>query len=273
MDESRRRRACDVDIPWTSRGDAAAATWKFDGSKNVRPACGLLGLPRRLRAVFPAVRAETVAEHVARARGDANRAAETLVAASQRALEQLAADDAKGGALSEESAFFSRRLSKQERDRLLDEYHMRPPIPEAGHRPMHNNAAPSKKEMKKQTRYRAGPGGRTRVAATPRRRPGACRSRRRRGDGPERAGRGDAAATTLDLQKTSRGATASIGSERNEINGATRLERNDKSLGAGDGQVASMSGEKFLVIPKETPEQIRATSVNLSSITGGGRTH
>ena len=34
-----------------------------------------------------------------------------------------------------------------------------------------------------------------------------------------------------------------------------------------------MSGEKFLVIPKETPEQIRATSVNLSSITGGGRTH
>ena len=33
---------------------------------------------------------------------------------------------------------------------------MRPPAPEDGYRPLHNNSAPDKKQMRRQTRYRDG---------------------------------------------------------------------------------------------------------------------
>ena len=52
FDESRRRRGCDVDIPWR-RVDAAAATWIFRGDKSRRAAAAatriLLGDESRLR--------------------------------------------------------------------------------------------------------------------------------------------------------------------------------------------------------------------------------
>ena len=39
-----------------------------------------------------------------------------------------------------------------------------------------------------------------------------------------------------------------------------------------DGKVASTTGERFLVEPKESAEFVKATSVSIR-VTGGGRTH
>ena len=81
-------------------------------------------------------------------------------------------------------------LSKDERRRLFDEYHMEREVKE--HRPIAHSDG-GKRELRKQTRYR-------------------------------------------------------------------------------DGKVASTTGERFLVEPKESAEFVKATSVSIR-VTGGGRTH
>ena len=87
-------------------------------------------------------------------------------------------------------AFFDHVLSKDERRRLFEEYHMEKVVKE--HRPIvHSDGG--KRELRKQTRYR-------------------------------------------------------------------------------DGKVASTTGERFLVEPKESAEFVKATSVSIR-VTGGGRTH
>ena len=91
-----------------------------------------------------------------------------------------------------QGAFFTHRLSRDERARLLDEFASRPPIPPGGHT-TGCHVAPGKKEARKQTRYR-------------------------------------------------------------------------------DGKVATLTGEKFLVQPKETADFVKQTSVSLR-IYAGGRTH
>ena len=144
-----------------------------------------------LREVFPAVRADTVAEHVRKAGGDANLAAERLVQASAVALARLEAAEKAGKTVARDD-FFARKLSRAERKKLFDEYHMRPPEPTAGHRPI-AHADGGKRELRKQTRYR-------------------------------------------------------------------------------DGQVASTTGQRFLVEPKETADFVKSTSVSIR-VTGGGRTH
>ena len=142
-----------------------------------------------LREVFPAVRLELVAEHVRRAKGDANRAAETLVQASLDALKRGEESERKGRVITRD-AFFDHVLSKDERKKLFDEYHMEREVKE--HHPIvHSDGG--KRELRKQTRYR-------------------------------------------------------------------------------DGKVASTTGERFLVEPKESADFVKATSVSIR-VTGGGRTH
>ena len=142
-----------------------------------------------LREVFPAVRLELVAEHVRRAKGDANVAASTLIQASLDALKRGEESERKGRVITRD-AFFDHVLSKDERKKLFDEYHMEKVVKE--HRPIvHSDGG--KRELRKQTRYR-------------------------------------------------------------------------------DGKVASTTGERFLVEPKESAEFVKATSVSIR-VTGGGRTH
>ena len=142
-----------------------------------------------LREVFPAVRVELVEEHVRRAKGDANVAAETLVQASLDALKRGEESERKGRVITRD-AFFDHVLSKDERRRLFEEYHMEKEVKE--HHPIvHSDGG--KRELRKQTRYR-------------------------------------------------------------------------------DGKVASTTGERFLVEPKESAEFVKATSVSIR-VTGGGRTH
>ncbi len=142
-----------------------------------------------LREVFPAVRFELVAEHVRRARGDANVAASTLIQASLDALKRGEESERKGRVITRD-AFFDHVLSKDERKKLFDEYHMEREVKE--HHPIvHSDGG--KRELRKQTRYR-------------------------------------------------------------------------------DGKVASTTGERFLVEPKESAEFVKATSVSIR-VTGGGRTH
>ena len=142
-----------------------------------------------LREVFPAVRVELVEEHVRRAKGDANVAASTLIQASLDALKRGEESERKGRVITRD-AFFDHVLSKDERRRLFDEYHMEKVVKE--HRPIvHSDGG--KRELRKQTRYR-------------------------------------------------------------------------------DGKVASTTGERFLVEPKESAEFVKATSVSIR-VTGGGRTH
>ena len=142
-----------------------------------------------LREVFPAVRVELVEEHVRRAKGDANVAAETLVQASLDALKRGEESERKGRVITRD-AFFDHVLSKDERRRLFDEYHMEREVKE--HHPIAHSDG-GKRELRKQTRYR-------------------------------------------------------------------------------DGKVASTTGERFLVEPKESAEFVKATSVSIR-VTGGGRTH
>ena len=64
-DESRRRRGCDVDIPWTGsvetgRGDAAAATWIFRGDRCTQVTVAAFGLVQ-----YPLVSFSTNAESYA----------------------------------------------------------------------------------------------------------------------------------------------------------------------------------------------------------------
>ena len=142
-----------------------------------------------LREVFPAVRLELVAEHVRRAKGDANGAASTLIQASLDALKRGEESERKGRVITRD-AFFDHVLSKDERKKLFDEYHMEREVKE--HHPIvHSDGG--KRELRKQTRYR-------------------------------------------------------------------------------DGKVASTTGERFLVEPKESAEFVKATSVSIR-VTGGGRTH
>ena len=142
-----------------------------------------------LREVFPAVRVELVEEHVRRAKGDANVAAGTLVQASLDALKRGEETERKGRVITRD-AFFDHVLSKDERKKLFDEYHMEREVKE--HHPIvHSDGG--KRELRKQTRYR-------------------------------------------------------------------------------DGKVASTTGERFLVEPKESAEFVKATSVSIR-VTGGGRTH
>ena len=142
-----------------------------------------------LREVFPAVRVELVEEHVRRAKGDANVAAGTLVQASLDALKRGEESERKGRVITRD-AFFDHVLSKDERKKLFDEYHMEKEVKE--HHPIvHSDGG--KRELRKQTRYR-------------------------------------------------------------------------------DGKVASTTGERFLVEPKESAEFVKATSVSIR-VTGGGRTH
>ena len=142
-----------------------------------------------LREVFPAVRLELVAEHVRRAKGDANVAASTLIQASLDALKRGEESERKGRVITRD-AFFDHVLSKEERKKLFDEYHMEREVKE--HHPIvHSDGG--KRELRKQTRYR-------------------------------------------------------------------------------DGKVASTTGERFLVEPKESAEFVKATSVSIR-VTGGGRTH
>ena len=142
-----------------------------------------------LREVFPAVRFELVAEHVRRAKGDANVAASTLIQASLDALKRGEESERKGRVITRD-AFFDHVLSKDERKKLFDEYHMEREVKE--HHPIvHSDGG--KRELRKQTRYR-------------------------------------------------------------------------------DGKVASTTGERFLVEPKESAEFVKATSVSIR-VTGGGRTH
>ena len=142
-----------------------------------------------LREVFPAVRFELVAEHVRKAKGDANVAASTLIQASLDALKRGEESERKGRVITRD-AFFDHVLSKDERKKLFDEYHMEREVKE--HHPIvHSDGG--KRELRKQTRYR-------------------------------------------------------------------------------DGKVASTTGERFLVEPKESAEFVKATSVSIR-VTGGGRTH
>ncbi len=142
-----------------------------------------------LREVFPAVRFELVAEHVRKAKGDANVAASTLIQASLDALKRGEESERKGRVITRD-AFFDHVLSKDERKKLFDEYHMEKEVKE--HHPIvHSDGG--KRELRKQTRYR-------------------------------------------------------------------------------DGKVASTTGERFLVEPKESAEFVKATSVSIR-VTGGGRTH
>ena len=46
----------------------------------------------------------------------------------------------------------------------------------------------------------------------------------------------------------------------------TREMRRKRTVMYRDGQVVSKTGERYSVVPKETPEQVRATSVNLAWI-------
>ena len=142
-----------------------------------------------LREVFPAVRFELVAEHVRKAKGDANVAASTLIQASLDALKRGEESERKGRVITRD-AFFDHVLSKDERKKLFDEYHMEKVVKE--HRPIAHSDG-GKRELRKQTRYR-------------------------------------------------------------------------------DGKVASTTGERFLVEPKESAEFVKATSVSIR-VTGGGRTH
>ena len=142
-----------------------------------------------LREVFPAVRLELVAEHVRKAKGDANVAATTLIQASLDALKRGEESERKGRVITRD-AFFDHVLSKDERKKLFDEYHMEREVKE--HHPIvHSDGG--KRELRKQTRYR-------------------------------------------------------------------------------DGKVASTTGERFLVEPKESADFVKATSVSIR-VTGGGRTH
>ena len=142
-----------------------------------------------LREVFPAVRFELVAEHVRKAKGDANVAASTLIQASLDALKRGEESERKGRVITSD-AFFDHVLSKDERKKLFDEYHMEREVKE--HHPI-VHSDDGKRELRKQTRYR-------------------------------------------------------------------------------DGKVASTTGERFLVEPKESAEFVKATSVSIR-VTGGGRTH
>ena len=144
-----------------------------------------------LRECFPQVREATVAAYLAEHR-DVNAAAEALYAEAERVLRDMEQQESLDRKVARQGAFFTHRLSRDERARLLDEFASRPPIPAGGHT-TGCHVAPGKKEARKQTRYR-------------------------------------------------------------------------------DGKVATLTGEKFLVQPKETADFVKQTSVSLR-IYAGGRTH
>lgn len=144
-----------------------------------------------LRECFPQVREATVAAYLAEHR-DVNAAAEALYAEAERVLRDMEQQESLDRRVARQGAFFTHRLSKDERARLLDEFASRPPIPAGGHT-TGCHVAPGKREARKQTRYR-------------------------------------------------------------------------------DGKVATLTGEKFLVQPKETADFVKQTSVSLR-IYAGGRTH
>ena len=168
--------------------DRDTAALNFDEASRARAAAAL----ESLREVFPAVREATVADYLQGAGGDVNAAAEALYVESERVLRDAEREEDLGKRVAAQSAFFTRGLTKDERARLLDAYRDRPPIPERGHT-TGCHVGPSKREMRKQTRYR-------------------------------------------------------------------------------DGKIATQTGEKFLVEPKETPAFVKSTSVSLR-IYAGGRTH
>ncbi|KAH8051583.1 hypothetical protein JL722_10761 [Aureococcus anophagefferens] len=120
------------------------------------------------------------------------RGREALYAEAERVLRDMEQQESLDRRVARQGAFFTHRLSKDERARLLDEFASRPPIPAGGHT-TGCHVAPGKKEARKQTRYR-------------------------------------------------------------------------------DGKVATLTGEKFLVQPKETADFVKQTSVSLR-IYAGGRTH
>ncbi|KAH8086105.1 hypothetical protein JL720_7306 [Aureococcus anophagefferens] len=157
-------------------------------TRRPRPrSCG----PRLVAECFPQVREATVAAYLAEHR-DVNAAAEALYAEAERVLRDMEQQESLDRRVARQGAFFTHRLSKDERARLLDEFASRPPIPAGGHT-TGCHVAPGKREARKQTRYR-------------------------------------------------------------------------------DGKVATLTGEKFLVQPKETADFVKQTSVSLR-IYAGGRTH
>ena len=129
-----------------------------------------------LREVFPAVRADVVAEHVRRAGGDANLAAETLYSESEKAIRALeAAEKAPPGcsAPSDESAFVPRLRPDTERER--------PPAEAAG--AVGEAVRTGRLAGRLGTESRAGRAGCGRTAewpSTPRRWAGCRKTRRRR---------------------------------------------------------------------------------------------